>query len=422
METKLNKTIKKKTETKKKVSKISVEKKTVTKNNKKKKGKGFTLIELLAVIIILGVLMIIAIPSVTTYISNSRKSAYVDTAKEIVGGARNLVNEGKLEMYDPSVTYYIPVGYIKTENGTRSPYGDFTQAYVGVTFDGTGYNYYWISNDTSGQGIKNVTSQEKLDNELISSDIKDIDIRTTVETTGIGGRNKILILGENGTWGEEKSAIENINEDSSSVIVYPDGKGKSTVEIGDIVKIGNEEFFVIKELKDNKLTLIARYNLNVGPNKKEDVTEGIQNKDVIGYNFTDDGTRYATLAFSSTDYWNGKVGNGMTYPGVYCSTIDETNCAYVYDSNSLLYPYVQSYKQYLEGIMGRSIEASLLPLSDAAEIWHSSYRELIFSTSFWLGNPSSYNQAWSVGADTNIYINRYNSGENVFGVRPIIII
>ena len=47
---------------------------------KKLNKKGFTLIELLAVIIILGVLMIIAIPSVTEYISSSRKSAMVDTA------------------------------------------------------------------------------------------------------------------------------------------------------------------------------------------------------------------------------------------------------------------------------------------------------------------------------------------------------
>ena len=82
-----------------------------------KKKNGFTLIELLAVIIILGVLMIIAIPSVTTYISNSRKSAYVNTAKEIISGARNFVNEGKLEMYDPNATYYIKSSCINTENG-----------------------------------------------------------------------------------------------------------------------------------------------------------------------------------------------------------------------------------------------------------------------------------------------------------------
>jgi len=45
-----------------------------------KKRNGFILIELLAVIIILGIHMIIAIPSVTSY--------YIDTAKEIVSGAR----------------------------------------------------------------------------------------------------------------------------------------------------------------------------------------------------------------------------------------------------------------------------------------------------------------------------------------------
>ena len=44
-----------------------------------KDKNGFTLIELLAVIIILGILMIIAIPSVTRYISDSRKASYIKT-------------------------------------------------------------------------------------------------------------------------------------------------------------------------------------------------------------------------------------------------------------------------------------------------------------------------------------------------------
>ncbi len=93
-----------------------------------KKKNGFTLIELLAVIIILGILMIIAIPSVTKYISDSRKNSYVDSAKEIIAGTRNVVNGGKLEMYSTNTTYYIPTSCIKTENAQKSPYGDFTQA------------------------------------------------------------------------------------------------------------------------------------------------------------------------------------------------------------------------------------------------------------------------------------------------------
>ena len=68
------------------------------------KKNGFTLIELLAVIIILGILMIIAIPSVTKYINDARKDSYIDSAKGIITGAKNFVNDGKLEMFDTDTT------------------------------------------------------------------------------------------------------------------------------------------------------------------------------------------------------------------------------------------------------------------------------------------------------------------------------
>ncbi len=51
---------------------------------------GFTLIELLAVIVIMGILMMVAIPAMTRYIENSRKDTFLSTAKEYVNAARNM--------------------------------------------------------------------------------------------------------------------------------------------------------------------------------------------------------------------------------------------------------------------------------------------------------------------------------------------
>jgi len=137
--------------------------------------KGFTLIELLAVIIILGILMIIAIPSVTTYIQNSRKSAYVDTADAYISAVRTKVNEGKdLKLFSTETLYMIPVGNnadkscVSVESGGKSPFSEeWNYAYVGVTYSGTGYNYYFISEDGAGQGIpmidQNTLSKEGVD-------------------------------------------------------------------------------------------------------------------------------------------------------------------------------------------------------------------------------------------------------------------
>ena len=175
-----------------------------------KNKKGFTLIELLAVIIILGILMIIAIPSVTRYISDSRKSAYVDTAKEIVGGARNLVNDGKLEMYDTSVAYYIPNTCIKVENGNKakSPYGEFIddKTYVVVTYDGKGYSYYWVSLDDTGTGVKEPISIDKLEEKDIETDLTRDDVK---DNNGVG-KEKVVIFSSTCDGKTEKDAYSDL--------------------------------------------------------------------------------------------------------------------------------------------------------------------------------------------------------------------
>ena len=61
------------------------------------KRKGFTLLELLAVIVILAILLMIAIPKITQYISNSRKNSYIATIRDFVDSVRK---DATSEIYD----------------------------------------------------------------------------------------------------------------------------------------------------------------------------------------------------------------------------------------------------------------------------------------------------------------------------------
>lgn len=119
--------------------------------------KAFTLIELLAVIVILAILLAIAIPQVTQYITKSRKDSLMATAKDFVDAVRKDAT---------SETYEFPIGnddvtivstnLIKLEKGgKKSPFNgrwvDKT-SYVAIINTGTDidpdYQYYIALTDT----------------------------------------------------------------------------------------------------------------------------------------------------------------------------------------------------------------------------------------------------------------------------------
>ena len=182
-------------------------KRVVNKKKKKLELKAFTLFELLAVIIILGILLLIAIPSVSKYIDDSRKQSYVLTAKQYVKGATNLVNQGDLDMFDTNTTYYLPAECVKLETGGDSPYGKFEPAYIVITYSGNEHRYYWTSRDTSSVGIY-ISDANKLDAKLIQTGVK--EIQTDI---GIGNRDNILLIDESCKTGEITSSRIKADED-----------------------------------------------------------------------------------------------------------------------------------------------------------------------------------------------------------------
>ena len=285
-----------------------------------KNSKGFTLIEILAVIIILGILMIIAIPAVTKYISGSKDTTYITTVNKLIDTAMGEVTGLEYSVSNENFTYYIPTKCLTTENDrNESPYGEFVQSYVVVTYNEGKNDYYYTGVDESGHGIL-LTYRDHLDESTIKTDLKSIDT-----SIGIGNRQYNYVYSVNCDKTREKiDAHNNIDErgkktdvttedqpsgdnpsgggSSSNAVVYPEGKTKDTVVTGDIVTIDTEDFYVVKH-DGSDLVLLSRYNLNVGSKKKAGATEGIQDSEVKGY--VSGGTAYGTVAFSSTNYWHG---------------------------------------------------------------------------------------------------------------------
>ena len=208
------------------------------------------------------------------------------------------------------------------------------------------------------------------------------------------------------------SSVKDNGEVKLINVVSGDGTQKS-----DEVCIGEECFYVMYS-DDTSITMLAKYNLHVGneciSNSSSSCTAygdeatGKQDSTMIGLGTT---PIKGTAAFSNANYWSSTVSS---YP------------AYVYDSNSTLYSYVENYKIYLSTLGVTPTEARLITKDELTSLGCSSSScknapSWVYATSYWSGSANSSNYVWYVNSN-GIFSYDGCSNDRGRGCRPVITI
>ncbi len=149
---------------------------------KKLNGKGFTLIELLAVITIMGILMLVAIPAVSRTIENTRRDTFASTAKSYINAMKNAVAADEVYVGTDPISakgagyYYYgfdtSTGNTATdlmEQGGKSSWGNaHVKGYIVIrktvdTDNGrTKYEYGIFMVDAANRGINSLTKEDAI--------------------------------------------------------------------------------------------------------------------------------------------------------------------------------------------------------------------------------------------------------------------
>ena len=185
-----------------------------------KNNKGFSLIEILAVVVILGIVMLIAVPAVSNYIISSRKSSYVSTVSsymQTIRGEYEMKYYGSF-LYDDEIMI-VPIDLVELEQGASdsTPFGEYIyeKSYVVIVPERNTYQFYANIMDTAGYGVMMMPSNSVTRDALQKYENPDV-----IKNWSAYGNiyEEFLYNGKSYSFCEERNS-ENAKEGSTSKIL-----------------------------------------------------------------------------------------------------------------------------------------------------------------------------------------------------------
>ncbi|MBR6133168.1 MAG: hypothetical protein IKQ29_00465 [Bacilli bacterium] len=209
------------------------------------------------------------------------------------------------------------------------------------------------------------------------------------------------------------------------IVTYSNNSNRDTIKNNEIVKIGNEEFYVIGR-EDDDLILFAKYNLAVGKyrvssgangNVSERTDENYYRQSSLAVGVTGENVYHGVVSAASSTYWKSTTDSSLyvdpTYPNIYN-----------YKNNA--FQYFKIYENYLKDLGVNVKEIRLLDYKEAIKLGCSETEgncnnapEYLTKTSFWLGNAGSGTEIWTI-SNEGVFEKSLYSTAYVYGVRPVI--
>lgn len=149
----------------------------------KKNNKGFTLIEVIAVIVILGIMAVIAVPKIYELISGSRNEIYVQDARRFISKAQYKMSSGsdKIEKPDLDECIVVSLNYLNDKDFKNAPNnGEYLANASFVVIKNVNGEYYYSvmmvekKNDNSYVGVE-LSSENELTKKNAKSHVRAIN-------------------------------------------------------------------------------------------------------------------------------------------------------------------------------------------------------------------------------------------------------